>query len=58
MLVHKSFHLRMNIGDIEKMLNGIEEGVSYLPPRLAAILREHNLPCLYRRTIPEGTGRQ
>jgi chromosome segregation ATPase len=42
----KSIQLRMNISDAEKMLNGIEEGVSYLPPRLAAILREHNLQCL------------
>ncbi len=41
----KSFQLRMNINDAEKILNGIEKGVSYLPPRLAAILREHNLPC-------------
>ena len=37
--------MRMNINDAEKILNGIEKGVSYLPPRLAAILREHNLPC-------------
>jgi energy-coupling factor transporter ATP-binding protein EcfA2 len=42
---YKAFHLRMSIGDIDKLLNGIEEGASYLPPRLTALLREHNLPC-------------
>ncbi|NLB43102.1 MAG: hypothetical protein GX815_12790, partial [Clostridiales bacterium] len=41
----KSLSLRMSINDADKLLNGIEEGISYMPPRLVTMLREHNLPC-------------
>jgi DNA repair exonuclease SbcCD ATPase subunit len=41
----KSLSLRMSINDADKLLNGIEEGISYMPPRLVAMLKEHNLHC-------------
>ena len=41
----KSLNLRMSINDADKLLNGIEEGISYMPPRLVTMLKEHNLSC-------------
>ncbi|MBE3102428.1 MAG: hypothetical protein IMZ47_09215, partial [Firmicutes bacterium] len=41
----KSYNLKMEVIEIDKWLYSIEQGVSYLPASLVAILKEHNLPC-------------
>lgn len=54
---NKSYHLKMEISELEKQIHGIENGVSYLPASLTSLLEEHNLPCYtgekYLREINE-----
>lgn len=54
---NKAYNLRMEISEMDKQIHGIKNGVSYLPPRLVALLEEHNLPCFtgekYLREIGE-----
>lgn len=54
---NKSYHLKMEISELEKQIHGIESGVSYLPASLTSLLEEHNLPCYtgekYLREINE-----
>jgi DNA repair exonuclease SbcCD ATPase subunit len=54
---NKAHNLKMEISEMEKQLHGIENGVSYLPTGLIALLEEHNLPCYtgekYLREISE-----
>lgn len=54
---NKAYNLRMEISELDKQIYGIKNGVSYLPPRLVTLLKEHNLPCYtgeeYLREISE-----
>ena len=54
---NKAYNLRMEISELEKQIHGMKNGVSYLPPRLVALLEEHNLECYtgekYLREISE-----
>ncbi|MGB7604537.1 MAG: hypothetical protein WBL93_03575 [Lutisporaceae bacterium] len=54
---NKSFNLKMEVSEIEKLLCGVEQGVSYLPTSLITLLKEYNLPCYtgeqYLREIDE-----
>jgi chromosome segregation ATPase len=42
---NKTYHLKIEISELEKQIHGIEKGISYLPASLISILEEHNLPC-------------
>ena len=54
---NKVYHLRMEINALEKQIHGIENGISYLPDNLVALLKENNLSCYtgeqYLREIDE-----
>lgn len=54
---NKAYHLRMEISEVEKQIQGIQAGVSYLPASFAALLKENHLECYtgekYLREIDE-----
>ncbi|MBP7175821.1 MAG: hypothetical protein KBA53_06340 [Thermoclostridium sp.] len=54
---NKVYHLKMEINALDRQIHGIEQGISYLPENLAALLKENNLPCYtgekYLRDIDE-----
>lgn len=56
--LNKEFLLKNNSKDIEKIINGIRDGVSYLPDSLLSILRDKDIPIytgeLYLRKLDEG----
>lgn len=55
----KVFNLKMEIGDLEKRIHGVETGESYLPAKLLTIMRDNNLEPFtgekYLREIDEVT---